>query len=211
MADRAVLFIDGNNWYHSLSNNSVRSLFELDYAKISRKLVSPREWVGTRYYIGRVPQTGNTTLYTNQRRFLARLQNTHKKITTHLGRLEQRREKNVAAEELLQYLNRLPVRIDQEVYRQLHEIASKHRRTAHMVEKAVDVMLAVDMIQQMDNYDAAYLLSADGDFTPAVEAVRQRGKKVYAVSLDQGAQLARAVNAFIPLKAPWFSDCYRSP
>jgi uncharacterized LabA/DUF88 family protein len=80
-----------------------------------------------------------------------------------------------------------------------------------MVEKAVDVMLAVDMVvmAERDQYDAAYLLSADGDFTPAVAAVRAHGKKVYGVSPAHGAQLAAAVDTFINLKREWFNDCYQ--
>ena len=78
-----------------------------------------------------------------------------------------------------------------------------------MVEKAVDVMGAVDMVvmAERDEFDAAYLLSADGDFTPAVEAVRLNNKKVYAVSVAVGAQLASVVNSYIRLKPDWFDDC----
>ncbi len=56
--------------------------------------------------------------------------------------------------------------------------------------------------------DAAYILSADGDFTPAVQAVRAHGKKVYAVSTLPGAQLASVVNSFVRVPAVWFDDCY---
>lgn len=73
MTDRAILFIDGNNWYHSLKETRVPDLIHLDYEKISRKLVGPREWLGTRYYIGRVHQQGNPHLYAGQRRFLGKL------------------------------------------------------------------------------------------------------------------------------------------
>jgi uncharacterized LabA/DUF88 family protein len=78
-----------------------------------------------------------------------------------------------------------------------------------MVEKAVDVMVAVDMVvmAERDQIDAAYLLSADGDFTPAAQAVKAAGKKIYAVSPSHGAQLAAAVDAFIRLDAGWFADC----
>ena len=34
--DRAVLFIDGNNWYHYLKRSVIPDLFRLDYAKIRR-------------------------------------------------------------------------------------------------------------------------------------------------------------------------------
>ncbi len=52
MADRAILFIDGNNWYHSLVEIGLTVLGDLDYRKISEKLLGPRDWIGTRYYIG---------------------------------------------------------------------------------------------------------------------------------------------------------------
>lgn len=55
-----------------------------------------------------------------------------------------------------------------------------------------------------DQYDVAYLLSADGDFVPAVMEVRNLGRKVFAASPSKGNQLVEAVNAFLPLKKAWF-------
>lgn len=210
MTDRAVVFIDGNNWYHSLRHRGVLDLGLLDYGKISRKLLGPREWLATRYYIGRVPQTGDTALYSAQRRFLASLSATDVRITTHLGRLEQRPVDDPAAKELLAFLANLPTRIDPQVYHDLMRIAKNHQTATELVEKAVDVMLAVDMVVmcERNEFDAAYLLSADGDFTPAVAAVRGHGKKVYAASPDTGAQLGSVVNSFIPLSRDWFDECY---
>jgi uncharacterized LabA/DUF88 family protein len=211
MADRAVVFIDGNNWYHGLRDHlGLRDLLELDYSAISRKLLGPRTWAGTRYYIGRVQQQGNTELYASQRRFLARLVATHPLISYHLGRLESRTIRNEAAAELREYLSNLKVRIDPTVFGELMTLAKRHREAAVIVEKAVDVHLAVDMVvmAERDEYDAAYLLSADGDFTPAVHAVKSLERKVYAASPLHGAQLGAAVNAFIHLDAPWFNDCY---
>lgn len=79
------------------------------------------------------------------------------------------------------------------------------------MEKAVDVFLAVDLVTLAINnvYDAAYVLTADGDYTPAVDAVRKLNKKVYASSCVNGARLAQAVNSFIHLPPSWFADCYR--
>ena len=210
MADRAVVFIDGNNWYHSIKDVGVEDLGRLDYGKISRKLLGPRDWIATRYYIGQVPQTGDTSLYAGQRRFLASLLATDGRITTYLGRLEERPVDDPAANELLHYLATLQVRIDPKVYHDLVAIGNRHRKAKALVEKAVDVMLAVDMVVMAERgeYDAAYLLSADGDFTPAVRAVRDRGLKAYAASPAAGAQLAGVVNSFIRLKREWFADCY---
>ena len=210
MPNRAVLFVDGNNWYHGLKARGLTDLGRLNYAKISSKLTGAREWVGTRYYIGRVPQSGDTRLYAAQRHFLATLRATDSRISAHLGRLERRQVDDPAARELRSYLAGLRTRIDQGVFRDLMGIAQAHQGVTAMVEKAVDVMLAVDVVvmAERDEFDAAYLLSADGDFTPAVEAVRAHGKKVYVASPLPGAQLASVANAFIRLQADWFDDCY---
>jgi uncharacterized LabA/DUF88 family protein len=207
-----MIFIDGNNWYHALRSARVQNLGRLNYRRISQKLLGPRHWVGTRYYIGRCHQEGDPQLYANQRRFLASLQATDRRITCHLGRLESRTVTNEAAEEILRYLAGMPVKIDKAVFQDLMKLATKHRSTSVLVEKAVDVMLAVDMamMAHRGEYDAAYILSADGDFTPAVSAVRGLGKRVYAASPAPGAQLAAAVNTSIRLTSSWFDDCFSS-
>jgi uncharacterized LabA/DUF88 family protein len=209
MPERGVLFIDGNNWYHSVKELGGLQLGKLDYAKISEKLLGPRTWIGTRYYIGRVPQTGDRSLYAAQRSFLASLKATDPRISTHLGRLESRPARDQTAKNLLRYVGNLRIRIDPQVRADLLSIA-KHGQATVLVEKAVDVMLAVDMIvmAQRDEFDAAYLLSSDGDFTSALSAARGCGKKVYAVSASAGAQLAKVAHSFIRLRRDWFLDCY---
>lgn len=210
MTDRAVLFIDGNNWYHSWKDRGLRGLAQLSYPKLAAKLLGPRQLAGIRYYVGQVKQQGNTQLYADQRKFVDALKTSHPKVSVHFGRLEPRPADSSMARELRHYLSILPVRIDPKVYRGLSELASRHAAPTVLVEKAVDVMLAVDMVvmAERNEFDSAYLLSADGDFTPAVEAVRSHGKKVYAVSPGQGAQLAKAANAFIRIDTHWVSDCF---
>lgn len=207
--DRAVLFVDGNNWYHSLVNAGVTGRLHLDYVKIAAKLVGPRTWLGTRYYVGKVSQRGNVRLYADQRRFEALFTQSDARHTFHYGRLEPRTVESEAAKVLERYLHNLTTRIDGTVFKELMEIAKAHRKTTVMAEKAVDVNLAVDLVTmaQRDEYDTAYLLSADGDFTPAVAAARGLGKKVFAVSPDHGHQLAGAVDSFIHIKADWFIGC----
>lgn len=69
----------------------------------------------------------------------------------------------------------------------------------HLVEKAVDVKIAVDMVlgAVRDEYDHAYLLSADGDFSPAIEAAQGLGKRVYVATPGQSHQLGQAADVFI--------------
>lgn len=211
MAERAIVFVDGNNFYHGLKLAGVVDQLRLDHRKIAEKLMNGRTWVGTRYYVGQVSQVWNTQLYADQRSFLASLRATDKRISVHLGRLERRTVKSDAANELLQYLGKLRTPIDPVVRGALFAIAHKHKTTQVMVEKAVDVMLAVDLVvmAQQDAFDTAYILSADGDFTHAAQFVRGLGKKVFAVAATSGAQLAAVVNSFIRVDAAWFDDCYK--
>jgi uncharacterized LabA/DUF88 family protein len=213
MADRAVVFIDGNNWFHSLCHVGVQRRLLLDYRRISEKLLGPRQWVATKYYIGQISQKANPVLYAQQRSFLASLVRTDPRIAVCLGRIEARTVTNEMALELREYLGGLTTKIDPVVFAALSDIAARHNDATVFVEKAVDVFLAVDLVTMAMNnaYDSAYLLTADGDYTPAVAEVRHLGKKVYAASPLSGAQLAKAVNSFIHLRADWFEDCYQAP
>lgn len=97
--------------------------------------------------------------------------------------------------------------------RGLEELVKKHRKVTTLKEKAVDVHLAVNMYRLAveDRYDGAYLLSADGDLTPPVEAVIAPGKTVYSCSVKPAysSALARCSRTFIALESDWFKDRYR--
>lgn len=51
-------------------------------------------------------------------------------------------------------------------------------------EKAVDVKLATDLIVLRDNYDVALIVSGDQDYVPAVQAVKDFGKRVVNVAFE---------------------------
>lgn len=209
--DRAVFFIDGSNWYHSLRQIGLVGVGRLSYARICEKLTGPRQWLGTRYYIPDVGIMGSPVLLSDQRAFLAGIRAQDPRITVHIGRLEARTEEDKAASELLRYLAGLRIKIPIEVYKDLLGIAKSHSRVRVFVEKAIDVQIAVDMVMMAANgdYETAYLLSADGDYTPAVEAVRRLGKKVFAVSPSPCVNLAAAADAYIRPKRDWFVSCMR--
>ena len=208
--DRALLFVDGNNWYHALKSVGVTDLGQLNYAKVSKKLILNRQWVGTRYYVGQIQQRGNTELYAAQRKYMSWLLNRDPKMSVYYGRIESRQATNEAAKELREYLGTLRIRIDPLVYKSLQALAKRHEKSEYSVEKAVDVMLAVDMVESAtrDEYDTAFLLAADGDYTPAVEAVKNKGKRVLAASVANGAELAKVVHSYIHLPSNWVNDCF---
>ncbi len=208
--ERAVVFVDGNNWYFALKEAGLIGVAWLNYAKVSTKLIGAREWKATRYYTGQVRQTGDVTLYAKQRKYMAWLCARDSRISVHYGRLEERPVRNELAKQLKHYLGSLPTRIDTAVYQDLIALAQRHETAKVVVEKAVDVMLAVDLVRMavQDDYDVAYILSADGDYTPAAKAAKEAGKKVFAASINPGAELAKEVYRSIPLKRDWFNDCF---
>ena len=66
-------------------------------------------------------------------------------------------------------------------------------------EKAVDVKLACDMIFLKDIYDVAVVVSGDQDYVPAVELIKDYGKRVVNVAFEtRGGKLlpggARGLN-----------------
>ena len=205
---RAILFIDGNNFYHGMKSLGLSSV-NLNYKKFSQKLILSREWVETRYYIGQVKREGDLTRYSKQRKFLAML-NKLDRINYFLGRVESRSSKDVA-KKLTRWLDslseRLDVTVSKQVISQLRGIANTE--STQYVEKAVDVMIATDMVSMAyeNKYDVAYLLSADGDFTPAVKKAREIGRKVFVASPLPGYQISQVADIFIPLTREFFDDC----
>lgn len=206
---KAIIFIDGSNFYHGMKKKGLSSM-ELDYTQFSRKLVLDRRWIETRYYVGRVKQEGDVTAYQKQQKFLHQLKN-FENVSYFLGRLE-RRQMNSSGKKLKRWLDALPRRPDVSI---LPEIVEELRRVASIdsvtwVEKAVDVMIATDMVSMAyeNKYDIAYLLSADGDFTHAIKKVRDTGRKVFVASPVPGNEISKAADTFIPLNSSFFDGCW---
>lgn len=251
MDERAVLFIDGNNFYHGFTKSKgglgypASYYMDLDFMALARKLAIKRQVKEVRYYIGKVKQEGDLSLYTNQRKFLSALRRDG--VICQLGRVEKRKSpskntkpleewlaappngefnlepdlrrdleylcRNNVSRRLEAWLNDLSaqdIRLPHDVYKALQQFRPAGSGTV-WTEKAVDVMVAVDMLSMayQDDYDVAYLLSADGDYTPVVGAVRNMRKKVFAASPLYGSALADQVNAFIPLKRDFFTGLWR--
>ena len=54
-------------------------------------------------------------------------------------------------------------------------------RIQFLSEKGVDIKLATDLITLSDVYDVAIIVSGDGDYIPAVTAIKNKGKNVLVV------------------------------
>ncbi len=155
---RALVFIDGNNFYFRLKDlanqiNSKSPLIDFGFYRFAEKLIRPHDLVGVRYYIGALKRQKNNSksekMYADQQKLLAKLRTQN--VAVILGQLIQ------------------------------HPDKSFH-------EKGVDVRLAVEMIRfaREDKYDIAYLISSDTDLVAAIEEVKSFKKKVVYVGVPKG-------------------------
>lgn len=117
------------------------------------------------------------------------------------------------ADDILQWLEINGSQLDDSYRAGLTALSEKHRNVFTLKEKAVDVQMAIDIyrLAVRNDYDAAYLLSADGDFTPPIVAVRSLGKKVYGCTAKPmySYALKKCCNAYIQLEREWFRGLYR--
>lgn len=85
-------------------------------------------------------------------------------------------------------------------------------RDGHVVEKGVDIYLAVDMLRYAYNniYDIAILISSDGDFAEAVNAVKDLGKHIEYVHFGTGMSkhLMDCCDTHILLTKDYLKDCF---
>lgn len=86
------------------------------------------------------------------------------------------------------------------------------QRGATMVEKGVDVMLAVDLVTRAhrDQYDTAIIVSGDADFYPALQAAKDMGKQVEVAAFETNisAEAARVADMHIKLTKTFFTGLW---
>lgn len=208
---RAIVFIDGNNWYHGLADvflDGIRVRASvLDYGKVAAKLAKGRQVCGIRYYVGEV--TGDLRRVREQQGFLSRL--AEQGVEVFRGRIQANpmdEQEKTRRRRLLDVFASRESEIPEDLMRLLREFCRVD--TPRYVEKQVDTKICVDLVDlaYRDEYEVAYLVSADADFVPAVEMVRRMNRKVFAVSPAGGYELKRAVDRYIKLSADWFEDLF---
>lgn len=204
--ERAIVFVDGSNWHHGLGKIGVRSS-SLDHWKVAERLVGGRELREVRFYIGAVGE--DLSRIREQQRFLDSLR--EQGVVVFLGRVQRSRMSPQAREERRRLRSAFTGR-EHEVPRDLFETLKDYWNSAppQYREKGVDTRMSVDLVDlaHRDEYEAAYLLSGDADFVPAVEVARRLGKTVFAASPRPGYELTRAVHAYLKVSRGWFDGLY---
>jgi len=86
-------------------------------------------------------------------------------------------------------------------YLKLHLGRLADRPDGAPVEKGIDIAIAVDMLSLAfkNVYDTAILISDDGDFAYAIDAVRELGKHVEALTSQHAYHVKQAADVSITL------------
>jgi uncharacterized LabA/DUF88 family protein len=90
-------------------------------------------------------------------------------------------------EEMYKHQQRFFANLDRTPYL-TKRLGRLEHRDDHVIEKGVDIFLAVDMLKYGYNnsYDVAILISSDGDFSEAINAVKDLGKHVEYAHFPSG-------------------------
>jgi len=168
--ERVMIFIDGNNLYHSLKHVVGRT--NLDFHKFSARLVGERHLIRTYYYNAPLNREDDDEKHRMQQSFFDSLDSVPY-LTKRFGRLEKRVVRH-----------NLP--------------DGTFISTPTYVEKGVDTHIVIDMLTFAfkDTYDTAVLVSGDEDFTIVVEQIKEVGKHVEVANLGGSFLLRQAADKY---------------
>lgn len=207
-SERASVFIDGNNWYYALKDLGIRSGV-LDYRRVARRLVEDRQLRRVLYYVGRVVQP--LARVHAQKAFVKAIR--EQGVEVFFGTSRQNPESARAEEAktaLLRAFESQEPEVPGNLMRVLREYCAAAPGIPQFVEKQVDTGIAADLVEgaYRDEYDVAYLLSADSDFVPPIRTVCRRGKKAFVVSPRRGYELRNAATGYLVIDHDWFDGLY---
>jgi uncharacterized LabA/DUF88 family protein len=169
--ERVMIFIDGNNLYHSLKH--VVGKTNLDFEKFSARLGNNRHLIRTYYYNAPLNKEDDEDKHRMQQSFFDSL-DTVPYLTKKFGRLEKRIVRQTLPDGTF---------ISAPTY----------------VEKGVDTLIVIDMLTFgfKDTYDTAILVSGDEDFAIVVEKVKELGKHVEVANLGGSFALRQTADKYI--------------
>jgi len=191
---RTVIYIDGQNLHYQLTNLRLlekdinwENVFK-DIVGINRLIraywyqaarVAPWEW-NPRFHTRFCPpdmsqddfERKAKEYYKNERE---RLDNLHRQVYTRI-------EENFPSVEF-RYAGVLKVNPT----KWSRDNSGSYRIGSRVGEKGVDVAMAVDMVRQASDYEVAVIVSGDFDFLPAIQAVKDRLRRVEVVSIMKGS------------------------
>lgn len=169
--ERVMIFIDGNNLYHSLKH--VVGNTNLEFEKFGRKLAGNRNLIRTYYYNAPLNKEDDEEKHRQQRSFFDSLDSVPY-LTKRFGRLEKRTVRQTLPD-------------------------GTFVSTPTYVEKGVDTYIVIDMLTFAfkNTYDTAILVSGDEDFAVLVDKIKELGKHVEVANLGGSYLLRQCADKYI--------------
>jgi len=206
---RAIVFIDGNNFYHNTKILGLEPKF-IDFHKLSKLLTKQFNCNLVRsIYYNSVPSIKDgEQMYYNHQKFLSEIRA--------LPNFEAKTRKlqRHSNQEIIQEKERLISSLGTcKVCEPLIKgFCSDCIGGIKKREKGIDVMIAVDMLflsLVKNECDCCILISGDADFIPVMQLISSNNKKVYTSSVIPGYsyELRSSFKYFILTKDILFKEC----
>lgn len=179
----AILFIDGNNLYHNLKQMNIKPSY-LDFQKLVDNIGQyfNKEIKEVRYYNSVPSIKYGKEIYFSHLKFIEELRKLPKfkvytrKLQVHSTK-ELLKEKQSLIENMDLCLVCKPI-VETNIFDTIGDVKKK--------EKGIDVKLAIDFVDKIEEKQSLILFSGDADFIPALELARKKKIEVFSTSLAKG-------------------------
>jgi len=181
---KAIVFIDGNNWYHN--SRQVVDTKYISFTKLANFICDhyKYELLQIRYYNSIPDISENELKYYQHMEFLSRLEKEGIKVFKRKLQKNSNKdalnERGMIVDSLILCEKCKPI-VKENCINCLGNVSKK--------EKGIDVKIAVDMIRKClieSECDVCILVSGDADFIPAILTIRDANKEVITSSVFPG-------------------------
>lgn len=204
---KAIVFVDGNNWYHNVKKYYNPS--DVDIIKIADFIKNLKGYslVKIIWYVSVPSIEDGEKMYFQHLSFLDHLKNKGVQVITRKLQRMPNKEIFKKKRELLDSLELCKI-CKPIIDAQFLEIADIRKK-----EKGIDVWIAVDMINKSlltKECDVCILISGDADFVPALQLIRDNGKEVLSSAVPWGySSELRAKFSYLILSPDTLKNCFR--
>lgn len=201
---KAILFIDGSNFYHSLKQNKLFNAFS--YKSFFEELSKEFDITKAFFYDAMKSQSIEPEQYSRQQAFHERLK---KEIS--LIVIKTRKLKYLPGNERIENAKK-NTNFCKNCKQKIDNFLSNAGLLKISKEKGVDILLVTDIISAVFNnhLEIALLATGDADFVPAVELVKKLKKQVMNLHFYKGSssELRNACNSHKLILVDAKGNCY---
>lgn len=207
---QAIVFIDGNNFYHNVKKTGLPPS-KINFSKLCELICSHYKlsFKGAFYYNSVPSLADGEKKYYDHIKFLNKVSNMPK-ITVKTRKLQKRSAKEILGEFLEQKQKIEELGLCEKCNPKVPPfcfncLSQKQRR-----EKGIDVLIAIDIVEKAleNKYDCCILISGDSDFVPAIELIKKRGKRAISAFVEFGySNVLRDTTEFRFLKKEDLLNC----